>query len=104
MKPYTLHTQSSHKYTAGFSIRHLALLFILLLAVTSSSITTLAAAPATHTSTEAEASTKNTAGKKKKSKSIKITISAAGDCTLGVDSRYNNTFNNYYKKKAPLTF
>lgn len=104
MKPYTLRTQSSHKYTAGFSIRHLALLFILLLAVMSNSITTLAAAPATQTGTEAEASMKNTAGKKKKSKSIKITISAAGDCTLGVDSRYNNTFNNYYKKKGSAYF
>lgn len=104
MKPYTLHTQSSHKYTADCSIRHLALLFILLLAVMSSSLTTLAAAPATQTGTEAEASTKNTAGKKKKSKSIKITISAAGDCTLGVDSRYNNTFNNYYKKKGSAYF
>lgn len=82
----------------------LSLLFILLLAVTSSSITTLAAAPATQTSTEAEASTKNTAGKKKKNKSIKITISAAGDCTLGVDSRYNNTFNNYYKRKGSAYF
>lgn len=27
----------------------------------------------------------------------KITISAAGDCTLGVDSRYNNVFNEYYR-------
>lgn len=27
-----------------------------------------------------------------------ITLSAAGDCTLGVDSRYNNRFNEVYKK------
>lgn len=27
-----------------------------------------------------------------------ITLSAAGDCTLGVDSRYTNTFNSYFKK------
>lgn len=33
-----------------------------------------------------------------------ITISAAGDCTLGVDSRYNNQFNNYYKKKGDSYF
>lgn len=28
----------------------------------------------------------------------KITISAAGDCTLGVDLRYNNRFNEFYQK------
>ena len=39
-----------------------------------------------------------------KNKTVKITISAAGDCTLGVDSRYNNTFNNYYKKKGSAYF
>lgn len=27
-----------------------------------------------------------------------VTISAVGDCTLGVDSRYNNFFNNYYNR------
>lgn len=31
---------------------------------------------------------------------VEITISAAGDCTLGVDSRYNNNFNNYYNKNG----
>ena len=35
---------------------------------------------------------------------VKITISAAGDCTLGVDSRYNNTFNNYYNQKGNKYF
>lgn len=106
MKPYTLRTQSSHKYTytASSPIKHLALFFILLVAVTLNSITTLAAAPATPASSEADTSTKNTAGIKKKNKSIKITISAAGDCTLGVDSRYNNTFNNYYKKNGSAYF
>lgn len=106
MKPYTLRTQSNHKYTytAGSPIKHLALFFILLLTVAFNSLTTLAAAPATPASSEADTSTKNTAGKKKKNKSIKITISAAGDCTLGVDSRYNNTFNNYYKKNGSAYF
>ncbi|MCI8561117.1 MAG: CapA family protein [Dorea sp.] len=33
-----------------------------------------------------------------------ITISAAGDCTLGIDSRYNHNFNNYYKKKGSNYF
>ncbi len=37
-------------------------------------------------------------------KTTKITISAAGDCTLGVDSRYYNTFNDYYKKKGASYF
>lgn len=106
MKPYTLRTQSNHKcaYTAGSPIKHLALFFILLLAVTLNSITTLATAPATPASSEADTTTKNTTEKKKKNKSIKITISAAGDCTLGVDSRYNNTFNNYYKKNGSAYF
>lgn len=33
-----------------------------------------------------------------------ITISAAGDCTLGVDSRYNNSFNNYYNQHNSAYF
>ena len=37
----------------------------------------------------------DTATKKETVKTV--TISAAGDCTLGVDSRYNNKFNEYYK-------
>lgn len=36
----------------------------------------------------------------KEAETIEITISAAGDCTLGVDSRYNNNFNNYYDKNG----
>lgn len=35
---------------------------------------------------------------------IPITISAAGDCTLGVDSRFNNSFNNYYNRKNAAYF
>lgn len=31
-----------------------------------------------------------------KNDSVKIKICAAGDCTLGVDSRYNSIFNEYY--------
>lgn len=33
-----------------------------------------------------------------------ITISAAGDCTLGIDSRYNHKFNDYYKKNGDSYF
>lgn len=40
----------------------------------------------------------------KKNKTVKITISAAGDCTLGVDSRYNSVFNNYYDKNGASYF
>ena len=29
----------------------------------------------------------------------RISLSAAGDCTLGVDSRYNNNFNNMYNRQ-----
>lgn len=35
---------------------------------------------------------------KKKSKTVEITISAAGDCTLGIDPRLNYVFNDYYNK------
>ena len=41
---------------------------------------------------------------KKKNQTVKITISAAGDCTLGVDSRYNNTFNYYYNQNGAAYF
>jgi len=33
-----------------------------------------------------------------------IRLSAAGDCTLGVDSRYNNNFNAMYERKTPEYF
>lgn len=33
-----------------------------------------------------------------------ITVSAAGDCTLGIDSRYNYNFNKYYKKNGNSYF
>lgn len=36
----------------------------------------------------------------KEDNTIEITISAAGDCTLGVDSRLNNRFNDTYKKNG----
>ncbi|MDO5154367.1 MAG: CapA family protein [Eubacteriales bacterium] len=45
-----------------------------------------------------------TAYAKKKSSTTKITISAAGDCTLGVDSRYNNSFNYVYGKQNDAYF
>ncbi len=52
-------------------------------------------ATATSTSEETQSNTAS-----KKGETIAITISAAGDCTLGVDSRYNNVFNNYYSQKG----
>ena len=33
-----------------------------------------------------------------------VTISAVGDCTLGVDSRYNNKFNQYYAQNGAAYF
>lgn len=39
-----------------------------------------------------------------KNKVIAITISAAGDCTLGVDSRLNSTFNDVYNKEGAAYF
>lgn len=48
--------------------------------------------------------TKTTGKTSKKNKTVKITISAAGDCTLGVDSRYNNTFSDYYNKNGDAYF
>lgn len=33
-----------------------------------------------------------------------ITLSAAGDCTLGIDSRYSHNFNTYYRKKGDNYF
>ncbi len=34
----------------------------------------------------------------------RITLSAAGDCTLGVDSRYNSRFNEMYQRQTPEYF
>ena len=34
----------------------------------------------------------------------RIALSAAGDCTLGVDSRYNNSFNDMYARQTPEYF
>lgn len=34
----------------------------------------------------------------------RISLSAAGDCTLGVDSRYNNCFNDMYARQTPDYF
>ena len=42
--------------------------------------------------------------KAKAAKPVEITISAVGDCTLGVDSRYNSVFNSYYKRKGAAYF
>lgn len=42
--------------------------------------------------------------KSKQAETVEITISAAGDCTLGVDSRYNNLFNQYYNRYGSKYF
>ena len=39
-----------------------------------------------------------------KPKPVEITISAAGDCTLGIDSRYNSSFNQYYARHGDAYF
>lgn len=62
------------------------------------------------TTTEADSTTEGTTennttnSSTKKNKTVKITISAAGDCTLGVDSRYNSVFNDYYNRKGSAYF
>lgn len=50
------------------------------------------------------AKTSKTAKAGKASKVTEITISAAGDCTLGVDYHYNNAFNDCYKAKGSAYF
>lgn len=55
-------------------------------------------------STATEEAATETTKPKKKSKTVKITISAAGDCTLGIDPRLNYNFNNYYNRKGPSYF
>lgn len=45
-----------------------------------------------------------TAASPSASEPVTITISAAGDCTLGVDSRYNSAFNQYYKRHGAAYF
>ena len=35
---------------------------------------------------------------------VKVTISAAGDCTLGIDSRYSHNFNHYYSQNGAAYF
>lgn len=39
-----------------------------------------------------------------KNETVSITLSAAGDCTLGVDSRYNSAFNSYYARHGSSYF
>ena len=46
----------------------------------------------------------STATDKKTSKESTITISAAGDCTLGIDSRIHHTFDSYYTKSGNAYF
>ena len=52
----------------------------------------------------AESSEKNDSSKTKNNKVTTVTISAAGDCTLGVDSRYNSVFNSVYNEKGSSYF
>lgn len=40
----------------------------------------------------------------KKNKTVKITISAAGDCTLGIDPTIFHNFDSYYNKKGSAYF
>lgn len=40
----------------------------------------------------------------RKKETMEITVSAAGDCTLGVDSRYNSVFNEYYRVHGSAYF
>lgn len=87
----------------------LCILWLLVLCLcfsTTSFATETAANPAnTTTATETNPSAKtDTVKKTTKNKTVSITISAAGDCTLGVDSRYNNTFNDYYRRKGAAYF
>lgn len=41
---------------------------------------------------------------KQKDEVIEVTISAAGDCTLGIDTRLNHTFETYYNKYGDKYF
>ncbi|MCM1179659.1 MAG: CapA family protein [Clostridium sp.] len=80
--------QQIHPTVCSAKMKLLAVFFMLLITAALNGLTAFAA----------------TTDKTKTNKSVKITISAAGDCTLGVDSRYNNTFNDYYKKKGSAYF
>lgn len=70
--------------------------------VSSSETRTKSTTTTESSTTELTITSANT--KKKKKKTVEITISAAGDCTLGVDSRYNSLFNNYYNKNGASYF
>lgn len=71
---------------------------------TSTTSTETTEASTETTSENATSTESTTTKKKKKNKTVKITISAAGDCTLGVDSRYNSVFNDYYNRKGASYF
>lgn len=51
-----------------------------------------------------EAHAKNVDQNENKDDIVKITMSAAGDFTLGVDSRYNSVFNSYYGRHGSAYF
>lgn len=82
--------------------------FVAMGLILSNPLTTLEATATQATDdTSVETSAQTTTEKKnteKKSNTVAITISGAGDCTLGVDSRYNNTFNDYYNRKGAAYF
>ena len=67
-------------------------------------VTAAVAAPSSNTTASEEKTEATDKNNQKKNNTVKVTISAAGDCTLGVDSRYNNSFNNYYNKKGSAYF
>ncbi len=58
----------------------------------------------TQSSEKTSKKTQKKKSKKKKDSVTKITISAAGDCTLGIDSHYNGNFNSYYDANGPEYF
>ncbi|MGN0152889.1 MAG: CapA family protein [Lachnospiraceae bacterium] len=53
---------------------------------------------------QATTQTNSLSTKKKKNQTIKITISAAGDCTLGIDPTINHSFDTYYQKYGSAYF
>lgn len=76
---------------------------VLLLAVTFFFVLSTATIVMAETTTSSKDTTTNSTTEEK-DKVIEITISAAGDCTLGVDSRYNNRFNDTYNSNNAAYF
>lgn len=104
---YSIRTNNRHFIQMLFLFSVITICFLL-----SGNSDVLAASITTENTTTANnktnsSNTKNTTDKssnKRKNPIIEITISAAGDCTLGVDSRYNSVFNSYYRNKGSSYF